>query len=50
MRHIDWERYRQLAGKKKEEMTEEEWDFFSYMYFVEEFKGGLEGDLPNDDE
>ena len=43
MKHIDWQRYEKLQGKKKEEMTEEEWEFFVWMYHVEEFKVGLDG-------
>ena len=38
---IDWERYHELGKKTKEEMTEEEWEFFKYMYHVEEYKAGL---------
>lgn len=40
---IDWQRYYKLAEKKKEEMTEEEWEFFRWMYYVEEFQAGLDG-------
>lgn len=44
MFRIDWDRYRELDKKTKEEMTEEEWEFWKYMYHVEEFQAGLDGD------
>lgn len=44
MYKIDWQRYYDLEKKKKEEMTEEEWAFYKWMYHVEEFQAGLDGD------
>lgn len=40
---IDWQRYEKLEKKKREEMTEEEWEFFKFMYHVEEVQAGLDG-------
>lgn len=40
---IDWQRFEELEKKKREEMTDEEWDFFKYMYHLEEFMFGLDG-------
>lgn len=40
--HIDWQRFEELEKKKREEMTDEEWEFFKYMYHVEEFMSGLD--------
>ena len=39
---IDWQRFEELEKKKREEMTDEEWEFFKYMYHVEEFMAGLD--------
>ena len=44
MRVIDWQRLEDLEKKKREEMTDEEWDFFKWMYHVEEFNAHLDGD------
>lgn len=44
MFQIDWHRYHDLSKKKFEEMTEEEKEFYKYMYHVEEFQAGLDGD------
>lgn len=43
MMMIDWRRYEELQKKSFEEMTEEEKEFFKYMYHVEEFRAGLDG-------
>lgn len=45
MFRIDWDRYHELSKKTREEMTEEEWEFWKYMYHVEEHMAGLDGDL-----
>lgn len=41
---IDWHRYFELNKKKREEITEEEWEFYKWMYHIEEFQAGLDGD------
>jgi hypothetical protein len=41
---INWDRYNELSKKSKEEMTDDEWEFFRYVYHVEEFRAGLDGD------
>ena len=41
---IDWQRYYELEKKKKDEMTQEEWEFYNLMYHIEEFKSGLDGE------
>ena len=44
MFEMNWNRYYELSKLSKEEMTEEEWEFFKYMYHVEEVRAGLDGD------
>lgn len=41
---IDWNRYYELQKKSREEMSDEEWEFYKYMYHVEEHMAGLDGD------
>lgn len=44
MFRVDWQRYFELEKKSREDMTEEEWEFFKYMYYVEECQAGLDGE------
>lgn len=41
---VNWQRYFELEKKKKEDMTEDEKEFFNWMYHVEEFQSGLDGE------
>ena len=50
MKMIDWQKYRELEGLTREQMTEEEWEFFKYMYHVEEYESGLDGGFEYYDE
>lgn len=47
---IDWQRYHELEKRDYNTLTEEEKDFIRYMYHVEEFKTGLDGDRLNEPE
>lgn len=40
---IDWIRFHELEKKNITEMTKEEWEFFKFMYHVEEVQAGLDG-------
>lgn len=40
---VNWQRYEKLNKKPFEEMTEEEKEFYKFMYHVEEYKSGLDG-------
>lgn len=44
MIEINWQRYYELCKKPKVKMTKEEWEFYTYMYNLEEFRAGLDGD------
>lgn len=48
MIEIDWGKYQELNKKTKEEMTEEEWDFYKEMYRLEEFQAGLDGEVQDE--
>ncbi len=41
---IDWQKYRELEGLTRENMTEAEWLFFNKMYHIEEHMSGLDGE------
>ena len=42
--NIDWNRYNELQTKPLEDLTEEEREFFKFMYRAEEHRVGLDGD------
>ena len=42
---VNWQRYFELEKKKKEDMTEDEKEFFNWMYHVEECLAGLDGEV-----
>lgn len=44
MMMIDWQRYWELEKKNWNDLTDEEKEFCKYMYHVEEFQAGLDGD------
>ncbi len=44
MSEIDWQKYRELEGLTRENMTEAEWLFFNQMYHIEEHMSGLDGE------
>lgn len=41
---IDWQRCWDLEKKDWNDLTDEEKEFYKYMYHVEEFQAGLDGD------
>ena len=42
--NIDWTKYIELQTKSHENFTEEEREFFKFMYRAEEHRAGLDGD------
>lgn len=40
----NWQRYYELEKKPKDQMTEEERDFYRFMYQLEEVQSGLDGE------
>lgn len=41
---LDWNRYYEIERKPKSERTEEEQDFYRWMYQLEEIQSGLDGE------
>ena len=42
--NIDWNRYNELQTKSPKDLTDEEREFFKFMYHAEEVRAGLDGD------
>ena len=40
----DWQRYYEIEKKTKDQMTEEEYNFYKFMYQLEEMRSGLDGE------
>ena len=41
---VNWQRYYELEKKPKDQMTEEERDFYRFMHQLEEMQSGLDGE------
>lgn len=44
MNEINWNYYQELQKIPKEKMTSEQWNYYKWMYHIEECQCGLDGD------